>query len=774
MGLRIRSLKVGWFRGFREADSITFDDSISVFYGPNGSGKSCVIEAIEWALFGDIGRAVYAAHRQAYIGHRPVHNPHQPDDSQTFVEIHLDQDGLARKVRRELVDFKTTRLLVDGDEVDSIGSALGVSEAEMLRPVISRHEGRVFLDSAPTARWERIASLLGVDVYGTTSEIVRNEVETLRRDAVLQESSAIAREIADAGMDQLAEKILATPYSAADTEAAILAMAAKEGVAAESVSDVEAKLGLVAPAAKPPLPSLPSIAAQTAISEVQVRLGEIPEPAPSGDESRQAFLRAGMGLSDPESEVCPYCGEKTIDNQKRQAIVVEVESLAAAATQEQERENAKSRLRTDLAKLPTVASNNDLGEACRRAGASPETIGDLEGQFVNLLTTTETVITTSQAVLDCTDSNSWRTTMEAAEKAVEQFVSTLRELEASEDRLRASVPSAPERDLEADRRREAIRRACREKEHVDRAGAVRVVLGQLEQVTGALKKQEREAVRARLGRISQRVVEIYESLNPEEKIKPTVLDVPDGERNEVRIKGETYGAEINPATTFSDGHLLCLSLALAIPYRADLNPTWNILLIDDPLFGIDPDHSARVADLIHELAVTGGKQIVVTSYYRRFVRDLENLGNTTTWEAKPYSEEGIILEAQGDEIEMLVREATTLRNGASNERRESGRKLREAFELVTERAAKQLDKAKAQMRSKATIAERLERLEELGIEPDLLGRLKGVGDRVGEASHAEDTDPSPTTLQWCCEQIEDLRTEVLAITSQPAPATANV
>jgi hypothetical protein len=75
------------------------------------------------------------------------------------------------------------------------------------------------------------------------------------------------------------------------------------------------------------------------------------------------------------------------------------------------------------------------------------------------------------------------------------------------------------------------------------------------------------------------------------------------------------------------------------------------------------------------------------------------------------------------------------------------------------------------MRSNATIPERLERLEQLGIESDLLGRLKSVGDRVGEAAHAEDTDPSPTTLTWCCEQIEELRTAVM---TPNAPAEATV
>lgn len=770
MGLRIRSVRAGWFRGFCEPQTITLDKAISIFYGPNGSGKSCVVEAIEWAVFGEIGRGVYAAHRQAYVGHRPVHNPRRPNDSATFVEILLDQDGSSRRLRRELVDLKRTRVLVDGTEVASATAALGIPDSEMLRPVISRHEGRVFLDAAPTTRWERVASLLGVEVFGSTREIVRAQIQELERDEAVQEVAALAREARAADLVQLADKMLASPYSAADMEAALLAAAAREGVAAENLPDAEEKLGLLTPVGRPSLPTLPSSEASAAAEELQKRLQELPEPSSSGDEARQAFLRAGIALSDPGSKRCPYCGEDTIDSDKRRSIEVEVESLLAAAEKEQKRTQAQSRFRTTLAKLPTTTDSAELSAACQRAGASQEAVGAFEEQLGQVGEHASAAETAAQAALDCAEGKAWRPTVEAARKAVEDLAASVEDLESREAALRSSIPGSPDRDLEAEKRREAIRRGCRERARIDRGGAARAVLDRLKRVAAALKEGERKAVRARLGQISDRVVQLYEKLNPGEKVRPTRLDVQDGERNEIKIKGETYGAEINPATTFSDGHLLCLSLALAIPYRADLNPTWDALLIDDPLFGIDPDHSARVADLIHELAVSGGKQIIVTSYYRRFVRDLENQGDVTTWEARPYSEEGILLEAQGDEIEVLVREAKTLLNGASSERRESGRKLREAFELLTERAAKQLDKARGQMRSKATVPERLERLEQLGIDSGLLGRLRSVGDRVGEASHAEDTDPSPTALQWCCEQIEELRTAVMT-SDAPVEAT---
>lgn len=370
MGISVRSVQVGWFRGFCEPQTITLHDSITVFYGPNGSGKSCVIEAIEWAVFGEIGRGIYAAHRQAYVGHRPVHNPRRPTDSQTFVEVVLDQDGSIRRLRRELVDLKRTRVLLDGTAVPSAAQALGISDAEMQRPVISRHEGRVFLDAAPTTRWERVASLLGVEIYGATREVVKAKLKALEANRALLDVAALVREVEAAGISQLASKMKDSPYRSDDLDSALIAAAAKEGIAAESVTDAEEKLGLLTPVSRPPLPTLPSAATIAAADDLRTRLDALTAPSPSGDEARQAFLKAGIALSDPDSEQCPFCGEDTIDGQKRHSIVAEVEALSAAGEREHERTRARSQLRTSVAKLPLTTDTNELTAACQRAGAS--------------------------------------------------------------------------------------------------------------------------------------------------------------------------------------------------------------------------------------------------------------------------------------------------------------------------------------------------------------------------------------------------------------------
>jgi hypothetical protein len=254
------------------------------------------------------------------------------------------------------------------------------------------------------------------------------------------------------------------------------------------------------------------------------------------------------------------------------------------------------------------------------------------------------------------------------------------------------------------------------------------------------------------------VVDVYERLNPDEGVKPTSLTIHEGERNEVRLLGETYGTDLNPVTTFSDGHLHCLAIALAIPCRVEFNPDWDVLVVDDPLFGIDTAHSARVAELLSDLVSKTGKQLIVTTYYAQFARDLEHLADAKRWEVSPYSTEGLRVEAKGDEIETLVRSAEVLKNAEAADRREAGAKLRAAFELLTNRLARPYG-SRGQMKGSWRIEQRIDRLEQLGVDNELLRRLRMVGDRVNKASHAEETDPTPEELGWCCEHIRSLASE---------------
>jgi exonuclease SbcC len=54
MPYRINSIRLQGIRGFNKAEEITLGEGITLVHGQNGSGKSSLLQAIEWALIGNI------------------------------------------------------------------------------------------------------------------------------------------------------------------------------------------------------------------------------------------------------------------------------------------------------------------------------------------------------------------------------------------------------------------------------------------------------------------------------------------------------------------------------------------------------------------------------------------------------------------------------------------------------------------------------------------------------------------------------------------------
>ena len=54
---RLKSLKIGPFRGFRFTEAFDLQNRFILFYGPNGAGKTSLCEALEYAMLGSVGEA---------------------------------------------------------------------------------------------------------------------------------------------------------------------------------------------------------------------------------------------------------------------------------------------------------------------------------------------------------------------------------------------------------------------------------------------------------------------------------------------------------------------------------------------------------------------------------------------------------------------------------------------------------------------------------------------------------------------------------------------
>src|SRR5260370_26005516 len=119
--MRLTSLSISGFRGFNDAQTLDLSDAIAIFEGPNGSSKTAIGEAFEWLLYGQTLKRTKGddLSKREYTG--CYRNAHYVGSAPPYVESELeDQNGKARKIRRELKTDETSILKVDGAVVSNL------------------------------------------------------------------------------------------------------------------------------------------------------------------------------------------------------------------------------------------------------------------------------------------------------------------------------------------------------------------------------------------------------------------------------------------------------------------------------------------------------------------------------------------------------------------------------------------------------------------------------------------------------------------------------
>lgn len=115
MTWQFRRLVVHGFRGLVDLELPEEASPLgrcTLLVGPHGAGKTSTLQAIEWALTGDVRGPRGKARAQAY---------YTPDEGEAYVGLELGRDGVPLRIARKL--NKTHTLLVDGADLGGVGAA---------------------------------------------------------------------------------------------------------------------------------------------------------------------------------------------------------------------------------------------------------------------------------------------------------------------------------------------------------------------------------------------------------------------------------------------------------------------------------------------------------------------------------------------------------------------------------------------------------------------------------------------------------------------------
>ncbi|MFA7658303.1 MAG: hypothetical protein WCY19_02605 [Candidatus Gastranaerophilaceae bacterium] len=169
--VKIKKLKVSYFRGIRENLEIEFSQALNIISGENTSGKTTISEAIEWLFTGQILRKI----NDDKVAHTElkdfITNKFKPNDTDVIVELTITEDSVEKKLKRILTsDYTTARnfecesdFYINDELLDEIQEKNYLKSIISLSPPISaQYHLSKFVKSKPDERTSYFESIFNV------------------------------------------------------------------------------------------------------------------------------------------------------------------------------------------------------------------------------------------------------------------------------------------------------------------------------------------------------------------------------------------------------------------------------------------------------------------------------------------------------------------------------------------------------------------------------------------------------------------------------------
>ena len=616
--MRIASVVVSGFRGFRERVEIPIATGFTVIDGRNGVGKSTIFDAIEFALTGQLGKykdmKASGETAEDYIWWKGDAAP----PAERFVEVTLRDGHETIVLRRTPIEGPPPELLARAETaMVNAGLAPPSPLPQLCAASIIRDEtiASLSLDLSETQRYAKLRQAIGATDADTWAE------RGGRLAAIAKKRSEQAR-----GEVATANAALADAGRRVDEARASLAPEASISEAATAMARL-LQFGPTAP------DQLLSPGRQfVALRERQAR--DL-ETVLSGWEEYERDV-AALGASEAEIETAR---QAVADARANRALLPEPGEGAAGPTAElvaqlHELRSVGSRIGVIEHACPLCAADHDTVSFAAGLAKAEAIIERLDRQASDaaaeatsrrhaIVGADRRTVELNQALTALTDRTArQRRALEARQVTIGSLglqpgvsrsaVLEMRggvgaELQEAQHALRILATLSQNRQLEAglaqtDEARIRLTRAQ------DRAGRAR----QAEAIAGALHDAARragsETLDLRLDRVLPLMAELYGRLRPH----PIWQDIEYSIRGDLRrFLSLQVGDGLNPQFLFSSGQRRATGLAFLLSINLSLAwSRWRSILLDDPVQHVDDFRTVNLAEVLAQL-VAGGRQIVI-------------------------------------------------------------------------------------------------------------------------------------------------------------------
>ncbi|MGQ0446017.1 MAG: AAA family ATPase [Beijerinckiaceae bacterium] len=199
--MRIKSIRLAWFRGAADPVELEAASKSIVVYGANGAGKSSFVDAIEYVI--KDGKVGHLAHE--YSGRyqeKAIPNTHTPTEQQTKISITFANG----------TDL-TVKIYPKGIPSLTRDNAINMSTWDYRRIVLRQDEVAEFIRSTKGDKYSALLPLLGLHELEIGADNLRQLAKAIEEHSKLKEKLGFLRqtltkrkEVFSDGTDKAIEK----------------------------------------------------------------------------------------------------------------------------------------------------------------------------------------------------------------------------------------------------------------------------------------------------------------------------------------------------------------------------------------------------------------------------------------------------------------------------------------------------------------------------------------------------------------------------------------
>lgn len=171
--MRIKSIRLTWFRGAADPVSLEPDSKSMVVYGLNGSGKSSFVDAVEFILRN--GKIGHLSHE--YSGNhqiKAIPNTHKPQDRKTELSIKFQDESELK-----------TEIKQNGTTTSSGAEAVAMGTWEYRQTVLRQDEVAEFIGDTKLEKYSALLPLFGLDQMEVAAENLHKLTGSVEREGNL-------------------------------------------------------------------------------------------------------------------------------------------------------------------------------------------------------------------------------------------------------------------------------------------------------------------------------------------------------------------------------------------------------------------------------------------------------------------------------------------------------------------------------------------------------------------------------------------------------------